>query len=115
MKNSDFHLSSPKMNRQLRLMLILETIVLLGAYIMITGTYQNLERHKTDEAIRQLNGNLMTNIQHTANALDTLSKSLISSDTYEVSPSLWSYLKSPARQKENPGRVDGLFIENIIS
>ncbi|ADL04962.1 integral membrane sensor signal transduction histidine kinase [[Clostridium] saccharolyticum WM1] len=111
MKNSDFHLSSPKMNRQLRLMLILETIVLLGAYIMITGTYQNLERHKTDEAIRQLNGNLMTNIQHTANALDTLSKSLISSDTYEVSPSLWSYLKSPARQKENPGRVDGLFIE----
>ncbi len=111
MKKSDFHLSSPKMNTQLKLMLILETIVLLGAYIIITSTYQNLEQHKTEEAVRQLNGTLMTNMEHTANALDTLTKSLISSEAYEVSPSLWSYLKSQARQKENPGRLDALFIE----
>lgn len=111
MKKSDFQLSPPKMNKRLELMLMLETIVLLGAYIIITGIYQNLERQKTEESIRQLNYTLMTNIEHTADALDTLTKSLISSETYEVSPSLWSYLKSRARQTEKPGMVDALFIE----
>ncbi len=110
-KKSDFQLSPPRMNKQLKLMLMLETIVLLGAYIIITGIYQNLERQKTEEAIRQLNDTLITNIEYTANALDTLTKSVISSEAYEVSPSLWSYLKSRVRQKENPGMVDALFIE----
>jgi two-component system sensor histidine kinase YesM len=111
MKNSDFQLSPFKMNKRLKLMLILETIVLLGAYIIITGAYQNLERQETEKSVRQLNYTLMTNIEHTTNALNTLTKSLISSESYEVSPSLWSYLKSHAKQSKNPGMMDALFIE----
>jgi len=113
MKKSYFQLSPPKMSKHLKLMLILETLVLLVAYIIITGAYQNLKRQETEKSVRQLNYTLMTNIEHTTNALDTLTKSLISSESYNVSPSLWSYLKSQARQTEKPGMVDALFIEKF--
>ena len=107
----DLHLPSPIISKRLRLMLALEVILFLGAYVLITSAFHNLEKQKTEKSIQQQNYTLMTNIQHSFDALDTLTKAPISSDSYAAVPSLWSYLNSPVRRKENPLLFEALLID----
>lgn len=107
----DFHLPSPKISKRLKFVLTLEAILLLCAYGLITSTFHNLEQQKTEKSIQQLNHTLMTNIQHAFDSLDTLTKAPISSDSYAATPSLWSYLTSPVKRKEDPLLFEALFID----
>lgn len=107
----DFHLPSPKISKRLKFVLTLEAILLLCAYGIITSTFHNLEQQKTEKSIQQLNYTLMTNIQHAFDSLDTLTKAPISSDSYAATPSLWSYLTSPIKRKEDPLLFEALFID----
>ena len=111
MSISDFHLAPSKMNKYLKIMIALEALLLFGAYGIIMGMFSNIERQKTERSIQQMNYTLTTNIRHTLDMLDTLTKAPISSDSYAAVPTLWSYLISPAKQKENPYKFEALFID----
>lgn len=111
MSISDFHLAPSKMNKYLKVMIALEALLLFGAYGIIMGMFSNIERQKTERSIQQMNYTLTTNIRHTLDMLDTLTKAPISSDSYAAVPTLWSYLISPAKQKENPYKFEALFID----
>lgn len=111
MRISDFRLAPSKMNKYLKIMIALEALLLLGSYGIIMGMFGNIEQQKTERSIQQLNYTLSTNIRHTLDMLDTLTKAPISSDSYAAVPTLWSYLISPAKQKENPYIFEALFID----
>lgn len=111
MSISDFHLAPSKMNKYLKVMIAMEALLLFGAYGIIMGMFSNIERQKTERSIQQMNYTLTTNIRHTLDMLDTLTKAPISSDSYAAVPTLWSYLISPAKQKENPYKFEALFID----
>ncbi len=92
-------------------MIVLETVLLLGAYGIIMHMFNNIERQKTERSIQQMNYTLSTNIGHTLDTLNTLTKAPISSDTYATGPSLWSYLISPAKREEDPSTFEALFVD----
>lgn len=107
----NFHLPPPKINKRLKILLILEAVLLLCAYGIISGTFYNMERQKTEKSIQQMNYTLTANITHALDALDTLTKAPFSNDSYSVSDSLWSYLTSPSKREENPYMIETLFID----
>lgn len=111
MRIFDFHLAPSKMNKYLRIMIALEALLLFGAYVMITSMFSNIEQQKTERSIQQMNYTLTTNIRHTLDTLNTLTKAPISSDSYAAVPTLWSYLISPSKQEENPYTFEALFID----
>lgn len=92
-------------------MIALEALLLVGAYGMIMSMFSNIEQQKTERSIQQMNYTLSTNIRHSLDMLDTLTKAPISSDSYAAVPTLWSYLISPAKQEENPYTFEALFID----
>lgn len=107
----NFHLPPPKINKRLKILLILEAVLLLCAYGIISSTFYHMERQKTEKSIQQMNYTLTTNITHALDTLNTLTKTPISSDSYSASDSLWSYLTSPSKQEENPYMIETLFID----
>jgi len=111
MNFTDFNLPPSKMDKYLKIMIVLETVLLLGAYGIIMQMFNNIEQQKTERSIQQMNYTLSTNIGHTLDTLNTLTKAPISSDTYATVPSLWSYLISPAKREENPYTFEALFVD----
>lgn len=111
MKNHVLHLPAPKISKRLKILLLLETLFLLISYFFIIYSYQQSERNKTENLIRQMGFSLQTSVQYSVNSLDTLSKSLFSSESHPVSPSLWSYISSPGNIEKNPLEFNSLFID----
>lgn len=111
MEFSDFHMPMPKIKKRLKLLLFLETLLLLLAYFFIIYSYQSMEWQKTEKSIRQMGYSLLTNIQYSASTLDTLTKSPLSNPSYASSPTLWSYMISPEKISENPAEFETLFID----
>lgn len=111
MEASEFHAPAPKISKRLKLLLFLETLLLLLAYFFIIYSYQHMEWQKTEKSIRQMGYSLLTNVQYSANTLDTLTKSPLSNTSYSAGPTLWSYIASPKKISENPAKFEALFID----
>lgn len=111
MNEPELYFPSPRINRHLKFLLLLESLLLLAAYCLITYNYRQAELQKTERTIRQMNYSLMNTIQHSANSLDTLTKAPIGNNSVSSTESLWNCLTTPGKIEENPALFDSLFFD----
>lgn len=104
-------LHSLKINKRLRLMMVLETLLLTVCYVFIAGGYNHIERQKTYDSITRLNNTLMAEMDHAVNTLDSIDKYPYVSIPYQVSNSIWDYLINPSRLLDDKSGFNVLFTE----
>lgn len=104
-------LHSFKINKRLRLMLFLETILLTIGYFFIASGYNHIARQKTEDSISQLNHTLVTEVDYGINTLSAITRYPYVSIPYQVTDTVWTYLTNPEKLEENRTAYNNLFIE----
>lgn len=85
-------------SRNLRIILLAETFLLLCAYLLLSSAYGKLNRHHADTTVEQLNYTVQSNLRHTVNTLDVSTKFPISHTAVKYrNDELWGYLENPER------------------
>lgn len=111
MNEQELYFPSLKISRRLKLLLLLETLLLLTAYCLITSSYRQAELQKSEKLVRQMNYSLLMTIQNSAGSLDMLTKSPIGNSSVSSTESLWNCLTTPGKIQENPTLFDSLFFD----